>query len=81
MNERDAIREFVRSLLQRKGMLDPVDDTDSLLISGMLDSVDVLEITTFLEDQWGVDFSYGDFDAGDFDTIDGILSRVGGSTS
>jgi acyl carrier protein len=64
--------------LQRKGRLDPVGDTDSLLISGMLDSVDVLEIATFLEEQFGIDFADRDFDAGDFDTIDSIARQLDG---
>ena len=72
MSEKDAIRDFVHDLLRKRGVPDSVTDTDALLTSGMLDSVDVLEIATFLEERWGIDFADRDFDAGEFDTIDGI---------
>ena len=70
--DRDAIRDFVQDLLRKRGVPGPVGDSDALLTSGMLDSLDVLEIATFLEERWGVDFASSDFDAGEFDTIDGI---------
>jgi acyl carrier protein len=80
MSETAAIRDFVHDLLRRRGVPGPVGDTDALLTSGLLDSVDVLEIATFLEERWGIDFADRDFDAGHFDTIDGIaLVREGGA--
>ena len=78
MNEKVEIREFVQALLARKGVLDAVGDTDSLLINGMLDSVDVLEIAAFLEERWGVDFAEREFDAGEFDTVEGIAGYLPG---
>ena len=71
-SNKDAIRDFVQDLLRRRGVPGPVGDSDALLTSGMLDSLDVLEIATFLEDRWGIDFASRDFDAGEFDAIDGI---------
>ena len=81
MNEKAEIREFVQALLARKGVLDSFWDTDSLLINGLLDSVDVLEIAAFLEERWGVDFSEREFDAGEFDTIDGIAGYLAGDAA
>ena len=75
---KDAIRAFVQDLLRRRGVPGPVGDGDALLTSGMLDSLDVLEIATFLEDRWQIDFANRDFDAGEFDTIDGIAQVLEG---
>ena len=79
MKGRPAIREFVHNLLQARGVDESVGDSDSLLTSGLLDSVDVLDIATFLEERWGIDFAGRDFDAGEFDTIDGIASQLEGA--
>lgn len=72
--DRTPIRELVRELLERKGATPEFADGDALVSSGLLDSVDVLEIVTFLETRYDVDFSRQPFDPDDFDTVDGIVS-------
>ena len=52
-------------------------DTDSLIFSGRLQSVDVLEIVSFLEERFGIDFSEG-FDQSRFDSVEEITGMVGG---
>ena len=75
--DRTPIRELVRELLKRKGAAIEFGDGDALVSSGLLDSVDVLEIVTFLETSYEVDFARQPFDPDDFDTVDGIVSIVG----
>ena len=74
MIEKPAVRAFVAAFLERKGQSAEVGDGDSLITSGRLDSVEVLEIVSFLEERFGMDFSDGSFQADDFDTIESIAS-------
>lgn len=55
------IRDFLLNQLATRGDLGPMDDEDSLFLSGRLDSMDAMEIILFLEGQFGVDFSGLDF--------------------
>jgi acyl carrier protein len=72
----EEIRDFVRELLERKGEHGALSDGESLITSGRLDSVDVLEIVTFTETRYGLDFASRPFDPGDFDTIASIVALV-----
>lgn len=76
MIDRDAVREFVGSVLRRKGDTKPLTDADSLVLSGRLDSMDVLQIVVFLEDSYGIDFADQEFDQEAFDSIDIILALI-----
>lgn len=73
---RGEVRALVRGLLRRHGVVEDVGDADPLLTSGLLESVDVLEVVTLLESRFGVDFAIRAFDPGDFDTVDGIVAVV-----
>lgn len=76
MNSREKIRNFVRSLLTNKSDEETLADGDSLLTSGRLDSIDVLEIVVFLENQYGIDFSVRGFDQMEFDSINSIVNII-----
>ncbi len=75
MIERNAIRELVRSLLRSKNDTRSFTDSDSLVLSGRLDSIEILQIVMFLEDH-GIGFEDEAFDQEDFDSIDRILARI-----
>lgn len=75
MIDRDTIRDFVGSLLRRKEDTNPFTDSDSLVLSGRLDSIDILQIVMFLEAK-GIDFNDQEFDQEAFDSIARILTRI-----
>jgi acyl carrier protein len=77
MNEKDAIRKFVKELLVGKGDSDQLSDSGSLLLSGRLQSLDAVEIVVFLEQTFGVDFATVGFDQEKIDSVDSITSLVG----
>jgi acyl carrier protein len=76
MNDQDAVREFVGSLLRRKGDMHPFEDADSLVLSGRLDSLDVLDIVVFLEKQYAFDFGDRPFDQQFVDSVDEIKDLI-----
>lgn len=76
MDERNAVRSFVKTLLHKKDDEGPFADSDSLVLSGRLDSIDVLEIVVFLEKHYGLDFGDRPFDQGTVDSIDEIAGLI-----
>ena len=76
MEEKKRITDLVRRLVAEKGMSPDFSDEDVLVTGGLLDSMDVLTIVLFLEENFAMDFSVIDFDPEKFDTIDGIYSMV-----
>jgi acyl carrier protein len=74
----DEIRGCVRRVLRNKGESDAVGDTDALLTTGILDSMDVLEIITFLEERLALDLAGRPFDPSAFDTIEGMAGFCAG---
>lgn len=74
MESRAAIRQFLQELFAGKGDRQPFSDSDSLLLSGRLESVDAVEIVVFLEEKFGVDFAEIGFDQTLIDSVDAIDS-------
>jgi len=72
MDHKSMIRQFLQRLLAQKGDQRPFGDSDSLLLSGRLQSVDAVELVVFLEEQWGIDFSEIGFDETQIDTVDAV---------
>ena len=73
--KREAVRQSVQQILKNKNDTDPFTDSDSLIFSGRLQSVDVLDIVVFLEERFGIDFSEG-FDRARLDSVDEIMALV-----
>jgi acyl carrier protein len=76
MNTRDKLRAQIERLLANKGDKEPLSDTDSLVLSGRLDSIDILEIVVLLETGYNIDFADQPFDQEDFDSIARILTLI-----
>ncbi len=76
MNNQDTVRQFLESLLRRKGDTNPFADTDSLVLSGRLDSLDVLEIVVFLEKRYAFDFGDRPFDQQLVDSVHEITDLI-----
>jgi acyl carrier protein len=76
MNDRLAIREYLQNLLRQTGDRNGFADSDSLVMSGRLDSVDTLDLVVFLEEKYGIDFAERGFDKNDLDSLDSIMSMI-----
>jgi acyl carrier protein len=71
-----TINEFIHKLLNEHGYNNEVAPSESLILSGLLDSLAVIHIVVFLEEQFGIDFSAVYFDQSSFDSIDQITDFV-----
>jgi acyl carrier protein len=73
MSAQEIISKFIHKLLREHNHVDEVTPSESLILSGLLDSLAVIHIVVFLEEQYGINFSDVYFDQTSFDTIDQIL--------
>jgi len=80
MEDRAAVREVVAKLLTQKGDRGGFSDSDLLLTSGRLDSVDTLELVVFLEQNYGIDFSDG-LNRDDLDSVDSLVGLIASKIS
>ncbi|MGA8038315.1 MAG: hypothetical protein WA823_00305 [Candidatus Acidiferrales bacterium] len=81
MDQKTALREFVRELLSIKNDSEPFADNDSLMLSGRLQSLDAVRIVLFLEETFGVNFAKMGFDSEMIDSIDTIDALVATSSA
>lgn len=80
MDNKPALREFVRKLLARKGDTHPFDDEASLIFSGRLQSIDAIDLAVFLEEKFGIDFAEMGFDQQRLDTVNAIMDLIAQSS-
>ncbi len=71
-----AVHEFVRGLLSEHGHSQDINDDESLILSGLLDSLAVVHIVVFLEKTFNIDFAEIYFDQTSFDSVNQILDFI-----
>lgn len=75
-SDQKNVSDFIHKLLNEHGYVEEVSSSDSLILSGLLDSLAVIHIVVFLEEQFGIDFSEVYFDQASFDSIDQTTNFV-----
>ena len=76
--DRARLRMFVAELLLDRGDRAAFSDSSSLLGSGRLDSLSAIELITFLEQEFAVDFDAVDFDFSCVDSVDAMAALLEG---
>jgi len=77
MSAREQVRQYVQKVLrENKEDTDPVGDADSLVLSGRLSSLDVVDVLTFLEGEFNFAMDPNEFDQAKFDSVDSIVEMV-----
>jgi acyl carrier protein len=76
MSTRETVRERIKKILQQRHDEEPFADDESLVLSGRLDSLSVVELVAVLEEGWGLDFADIPFDQNLFDTVDSIVALL-----
>lgn len=72
MSRREQVRGIVARALAEAGDDRPFADADSLVVSGRLSSLDLVDILAALETTFGFEIDANDFDPIRFDTVDSI---------
>jgi acyl carrier protein len=78
---KDQVRDYLTKVLrEHKDDSGPVSDDESLVLSGRLSSLDVVDVLTFLETQFGFEMDPNEFDQAKFDTVNSITALVEGTS-
>lgn len=70
------IRDYLTETLKNQGDKQPMTDNDSLFVSGRLDSVSMMMLVVYLEDEFAVNFKVADFEVSLIDSVDAIASLI-----
>ena len=81
MSTQTKIRNFVEGILNDKSDSSGFTDQQLLVTEGRLDSLDIMTIVVFLEENYGIDFSDRPFDQNEFDSVESITALVGTLTN
>ena len=73
---KDQVITFLKETLARHGDLGEVQDNESLFLSGRLDSLSMLNLIMFLENNFSMNFAEIDFDVDLVDSIDSIIRLI-----
>jgi acyl carrier protein len=73
---KSTLRSVVLEILYEKGIDKIPTDEESLVFSGMIDSLGIVTIATILENDFGLDLSLITLSQSDFDTIESIVELV-----
>ena len=70
------LRNFIKTTLTSRGDDSDVTDSDSLFISGRLDSLSMMTLIVYLEKSFRIDFAEVDFEVGLIDSVNEITAFV-----
>jgi len=73
---RERVLGFLRTIQKPDRPLDTVAETDSLVESGLIDSLALLEIVAFLEEQYRIDFAAIGLEPEQLTSMSGILDLI-----
>ena len=73
MTTNDKLREHFRRESSNDQTL---TDNEPLLTSGFLDSIAIVKLLTYIEQEFDVEISDADFDPDNFETIDTIVTLI-----
>ena len=80
MAERERHRleliEFLRTIQRPDYPLDRIDEESSLVESGLIDSLALLQIVTYLEQTYHIDFNERGIDPEDLRSVNSILELI-----
>ena len=75
-NNKQQLRGFLKQILENHGDNEAFTDEESLINTGRLNSISILGIVTYLENQYKINFSTVDFDVELFDSVNNIENLV-----
>lgn len=76
MNNHELIRKFVFTELVGSDDCQELNDTESLIDSGMIDSLGVMKLITYLEETFDINIDADDITPENFETIQEISLMV-----
>ena len=80
MEIRKRIRDFITETFLVGGNIETVNDNDSFMQKEIIDSTGVLELTTFVEKEFGISIEDNELVPVNLDSIDNLVNFIGRKT-
>ena len=81
MELKDSIKQFIQTELVHDKQYSNLSYSDQLLETGIIDSLGIMKVIAFLEDNMSVEISDEDLNPENFASIDAITSMVQSKSS
>jgi acyl carrier protein len=75
-SRRGHLLEFLRSIQKAGRPVESLKDSDRLVGMGLIDSLAILQIVTYLETTYGIDFAAGGLAPEELGSIGGIIRII-----
>ena len=72
----EAIRSFFETDLLKRSKVDHVSNNDNVIAAGIVDSLGIIKIISYLEDTFSVEIDDSDLVMENFETIESIATFV-----
>ena len=72
----DELRQFLRSIQKPGKTVESLQMDESLVASGLLDSLAIMQIVVHLEERYGIDFAASGFDPEQLATLGSIAALI-----
>jgi acyl carrier protein len=72
----DALKQFLRTIQKPNKPVESVGVDERLVASGLVDSLAIMQIVVYLEEQYNIDFAAGGFDADRLSTMASIVDLI-----
>lgn len=79
--KKQELIDFLHSIQRPDYPHDGIDETSSLVESGLIDSLALLQIVTYLEQTYRIDFAERGIDPGDLRSVQSILELIARESS
>lgn len=76
MNTSEKIKQFILDEVCPEAGLSSLDDNEPLISSGLMDSLGILKILSFLDDEFGVNLASEEIKHDNFSTVNTICSLI-----
>ena len=76
MDTREMIREFILADLVTDGKGETIQDDDSLIASGVIDSMGIINLLGFVEEKFSIEISSDELLPENFETLSTITDLV-----
>ncbi len=76
MNTKDTIREFITMEILHGALASPLTDQDLLIESGIIDSLGIMSLLSFLEERFSVQIPSEDLMPENFSSISSIAALI-----
>ncbi|HSL42295.1 MAG TPA: acyl carrier protein [Anaerolineales bacterium] len=76
MNTNDVIRDFIQNNIVQHNLDKPLDDNDQLVESGIVDSLGIMSLLSFLEEKFSMQIPSEDLNPENFASVAMITALV-----